>query len=91
MEVREHSVARPQCTPARGPSECVTLSHGRVLSRHPFGIPDHGTRRAAMKTLRIVTLRVLARRGRKGSLNEGQVPNVCGVRVAPGTGYNRAA
>jgi hypothetical protein len=43
---------------------------------------------AAMKKLRIVTLR-LARGDRKWPLNDGQVPHVRAVRAHVSTGYNR--
>jgi hypothetical protein len=42
-----------------------------------------------MQELRIVTIRFGTRRDRKWSWNERQSPNVRGVRVALGTGYNR--
>jgi hypothetical protein len=45
--------------------------------------------RAATKKLRIVILLSVRHGQQKWSLNDGRSPNFRGVRVAPGTGYNR--
>jgi hypothetical protein len=43
----------------------------------------------ATQQLRIVACKGLARGDRKWSLNDGRIPNVCGVRVHVSAGYTR--
>ena len=49
----------------------------------------HARSLTAAKKLRILTFKGLARGGREWPLNDGQIPNVRGVRVHASTGYNR--
>jgi hypothetical protein len=57
----------------------------KVCPRGPSLAPPTATQ----KRLRIVTLKGLARGDRKGSLNDGQIPNSRGVRVHASAGYSR--
>jgi hypothetical protein len=62
----------------------VNLPTGGYFAVRPLPAWDTAT-----KTSRIVTSGGLARRDRKWSLNDGQIPNPNVVRVASGTGYHR--